>query len=220
MGRIVASSSVQKLSNGKANLPGSTSGTLIKRWRRQEPEAWERLTYLYFPLIYDWCRRKGLTPEDARDVSQNVFLSLSKCTMRFQHKEGANSFRGWLWGVTNNHIKYHLRQNASQPRAAGGSSAVRQFADVAQTVRPSENKSEKSLKPNSESGLVKRALELMRTDFQEPTWRAFWHTTVEGRPAADVAKELGLSTNAVYLAKSRVLRRLREEFEGLLDLST
>lgn len=220
MGWAVVSSSVQKLINGKSSNPGSTSGTLIKRWRQQEPEAWERLTYLYFPLIYDWCRRKGLAPEDSRDVSQNVFLSLSKCTMRFQHKEGENSFRGWLWGVTNNHIKYHLRQSAGQPRAAGGSSAVRQFADVAQTVKPSENKSEESLKRNSESGLVKRALELMRTDFQEPTWRAFWHTAVEGRPAADVADELGLSTNAVYLAKSRVLRRLREEFEGLIDLST
>jgi len=216
MGRAVVSSSVQKLS-GKVDVPGSTSGTLIKRWRRQEPAAWERLTYLYFPLIYDWCRRKGLTPEDARDVSQNVFLSLSKCTMRFQHKGGANSFRGWLWGVTNNHIKYHLRQNASQPRATGGSTAVRQFAEVAQRVKTNENHTDETIEPSRDKGLIKRALELMRKDFQEPTWQAFWHTTVVGRPAADVADELGLSTNAVYLAKSRVLLRLREEFEGLID---
>ena len=156
-------------------------------------------------------------PEDARDVSQNVFLSLSKCTMRFQPGEGANSFRGWLWGVTNNHIKYYLRQESSQPSAVGGSTAVRRMADVAQEAEPAGLESEEMASRTGEQGLLKRALELLRTDFQEPTWRAFWQTTMESRPAAEVAAELGLSANAVYLAKSRVLRRLRQEFEGQLE---
>lgn len=196
--------------------PGSTSGTLIVRWRRQEPDAWERLSYLYFPLIYDWCRRRGLPPEDSRDVTQNVFLSLSKCTMRFQHNDGENSFRGWLWGVTNNHIKVHFRKHANQPRAAGGSTAARRFSELATSTNGAGESVPPTFTANGRRGLVRRALELMRTDFQEPTWRAFWQTAMEGRAAVDVAGDLGISTNAVYLAKSRVLRRLREEFDGLI----
>jgi len=220
MVQAVVNSSVENLSNGKRGDPGSTSGTLIRRWRRQDPEAWERLTYLYFPLIYDWCRRKGLAPEDSRDVSQNVFMSIAKCTMRFQHEEGANSFRGWLWGVTNNHVKYYLRQQAGQPQATGGSSALRRLADIGKVAEAIDDAAEQVDGRNSERGVLKRAVKLMQKDFEEPTWQAFWSTAVEGRPAADVAADLKISTNAVYLAKSRVLRRLREEFEGLIELST
>ncbi|NOY42554.1 MAG: sigma-70 family RNA polymerase sigma factor [Planctomycetes bacterium] len=220
MVRAVVNSSVENLNIGKQGDPGSTSGTLIRRWQGQESEAWERLTYLYFPLIYDWCRRKGLAPEDSRDVSQNVFMSIAKCTMRFQHREGVNSFRGWLWGVTNNHVKYYLRQQVGQPQATGGSSAVRRLADIAKVSETIDDAAEQADARNCEGGVLKRALELMRKDFEEPTWRAFWNTAVEGRPAADVAADLKISTNAVYLAKSRVLRRLREEFEGLIELST
>jgi RNA polymerase sigma-70 factor (ECF subfamily) len=56
---------------------------------------------------------------------------------------------------------------------------------------------------------------IMRGDFEERTWHAFWETAVEKRQAGDVAQTLGISLGAVYMAKSRVLRRLREELDGL-----
>ena len=140
--------------------------------------------------------------------------------MRFQHEGGKNSFRGWLWGVTNNHIKYYLRQRVRQPQGIGGSCAAKQLADIVAEDESTEILTIQTTTQNEKRALLRRALELVQTDFKEATWQAFWYTTIEGRSAADVAEELNITTNAVYLAKSRILRRLREEFEGLLELPT
>ncbi len=65
--------------------------------------------------------------------------------------------------------------------------------------------------------LVRRALEIIQVEFQPSTWRACWECVVEGQPAAKVADKLGLSVDAVYIAKSRVIKRLRQELAGLVD---
>ena len=194
--------------------PGRTSLGLLERCARDDHEAWPRLVDLYYPLVYGWCRRLDLQPEDARDVSQEVFQSLVKCLSRFDAAGGANSFRGWLWGVTRNQLKTYWRRRSAAPVAAGGSDALQQLKEVAvvdDEEPPSDARQDQRL-------VFLQAVELMRGQFEEHTWQAFRRAVVDGDPACEIASDLGMTTNAVYLARSRVMRRLREELPGLLDL--
>jgi RNA polymerase sigma-70 factor (ECF subfamily) len=190
----------------------STSRSLIQRAIGECPQAWERLSLLYTPLVYSWCRRTGLQPHDAADVVQDVFRALLRGLKQFRHDRSGDSFRGWLWTITRNKMLDHRRAEQREPRAAGGSSAQRRFAELPDSA-PEENDPAQSQAVRSE--LARRAMELMRQDFETTTWQAFWLTGVEGKTAAQAAETLGLSPAAVYMAKSRVLRRLREELSGL-----
>jgi RNA polymerase sigma-70 factor (ECF subfamily) len=194
--------------------PGvNTSLTLLERVRANDAEAWRRLVFLYSPLVHFWCRRAGLHEADAADVLQDVFLAVAGAVAGFDRRAGG-AFRAWLWTITRNKLRDHFRRLKDRPEAAGGSEAHRRLLDVpdeepAAPADPSD--------PGSATALLRRALELIRGDFEERTWQAFYRATVEGQPAAALAAELGLSVDAVYQAKARVLRRLREELGNLID---
>ena len=192
----------------------SLSSSLLDRLREQDLEAWQRLTDLYGPLVYSWCRRAGLAPADAADVVQEVFIAVSRAIKTFRRDLPGSTFRGWIATITRNKIQDHFRRCATQPMAKGGS-------DVQQMLQSLAAFEEHSVSTEAQSAadrriLLSRAIELVRTEFEERTWRAFWLTTVENRLPVDAAEELGISLNAVYKACSRILRRLREELEGLL----
>jgi RNA polymerase sigma-70 factor (ECF subfamily) len=191
---------------------GATSLSLLERARANEPAAWRRLVELYSPLVFHWCRKGGLSAEDAADVMQDVFHALAGGLGRFQRRGDGDSFRGWLWGVTRFKLADHFRARGG-PEAAGGSTAYRNLQQAADDLAPPPD----DPSGNGPGGLVHRALGLIRGDFAGPTWQAFWATAIDGRPAAEVAAELGLSLDSVYQARARVLKRLREEFAGLLD---
>jgi RNA polymerase sigma-70 factor (ECF subfamily) len=196
---------------GEANP--SVRASLLERLRAGHAEAWERLTRLYGGTVYVWCRRAGVSEADAADVSQEVFAAVARHIADFRRDRPGDSFRGWLWTITRNKVRDHRRRLADQARATGGTTAQEVMNQVAEAARPgSETAAE------GESGdLYRRALELIRSEFAERTWRAFLMVTVEGRRPADAAAELGTTPGAVYIAKSRVLKRLREEFAGLLE---
>jgi RNA polymerase sigma-70 factor (ECF subfamily) len=193
----------------------SLSSSLLDRLREQDVEAWRRLTDLYGPLVYSWCRRAGLMPADAADVMQEVFIAVSRAIKSFRRDLPGSTFHGWIATITRNKIQDHFRRCATQPLALGGS-------DVQQMLQNLEALDERSVSidaaPSSADRrvLLGRATELVQAEFEERTWRAFWMTVVESRSPADAAEDLGISLNAVYKARSRVLRRLREELEGLL----
>ena len=189
-----------------SDFRASMSTGLLSGLRAHEAEAWHRLVGLYGPVIYGWCKRQGLQPSDAEDVVQEVFRTVLARIGDFRRERPADTFRGWLWTITRNKLGDYIRRCATQPLPVGGSEARERLEQVpvplaAESVGDGLH---------ALGGVCHRALELIRDEYEVPTWQAFWQVVGEGRKPAEVAVDLGLSLNAVYLAKSRVLRRLRE----------
>ena len=190
----------------------STATSLIVRISNADPDAWEKLTTLYGPVVYGWARQAGLQPYDASDVMQNVFHAVAKHIGRFRKELEGDSFRAWLWTISRNKIHDHFRSLKTSAKPVGGTDAYQRLQQL--TEEPPSRESRSGLLELS--GLRQRALELVQGSFEHRTWRAFWRTAVEGDSPADVAADLDISVWAVYKARSRVLQRLREEFEGLI----
>ena len=216
-------------SPGSSSRSSGTSPSLIARIRANETLAWDRLVTLYGPLVYRWCQRAGLQPSDVEDRFQEVFEAVFQHIQQFQKERAGQTFRGWLFTITRNKIRDHFRRQNREPRAPGGTEALRRLhsiADEATLDRGSTaSQARQSLRDRTLDGLTEadrdddkevgalthRALALIRSEFRESSWRAFWRTAIDELPAPDVADELGMSPGAVRVAKSRVLRRLREE---------
>ena len=191
----------------------SISSSLLERIKANDADAWHRLAHLYTPMVYGWARQSELQPADASDLAQEVFQSVATNIASFRREKPSDSFRGWLWTITRNKVRDHFRSLAKQPEATGGSEALRRINEIPES--PPDDSTSGQKKPTAD--LARRALEMMKTDFEEQTWRAFWRTTVEDESPADVATDMGVTVWTVYKARSRVLQRLREEFGDLLD---
>jgi RNA polymerase sigma-70 factor, ECF subfamily len=185
-----------------------TPSSLLMRLRTNPgPEAWQRFVDLYTPLLYFWACRMGLQASDAADLVQEVFALLVQKLPDFNYDQ-QRSFRSWLRTTTVNKWCDHLRRRATALKGAGPQGLENvALPDVAEAIWENEYRQH----------VVGQALEFMQSEFQISTWRAFWGVVVEGKAAALVGQELGLSPDAVYASKARVLRRLREELAGLLD---
>jgi RNA polymerase sigma-70 factor (ECF subfamily) len=184
----------------------TTSVSLLERLRQPAAEAdWVRFVNLYTPLCLCWARRLGLADADAADLVQDVFTVLVRKLPEFTYDRG-RSFRGWLKTVLLNKWREGCRGRPAGHPGAGDPAAW-----------PGPDPAAEAEEAEFQRHLAVRALQLMQAEFQPSTWKACWEHVVCGRPAADVARELNLSVNAVYLATSRVLRRLRQELGGMLD---
>jgi RNA polymerase sigma-70 factor (ECF subfamily) len=184
----------------------TTPVSLLEQLRRPgEQAAWARFVRLYTPLLCLWARRLGLQGADAADLLQDVFVVLVEKLPEFRY-DPHKRFRGWLWTITANKCRARRRRPEALVRAD----------DRALDGLPSPDE-DPAGEAEYRQYVMRRALQLMQTDFQPATWRAFRECVVEDRPAGEVAAELGLTLEAVYAAKSRVLRRLREQLDGLLD---
>jgi RNA polymerase sigma-70 factor (ECF subfamily) len=138
-------------------------------------------------------------------VFQEVFQSVAAHLAGFRRERSGDTFRGWLRTITRNKVNDHFRRRRREPVAVGGSEAR---ALLTQLPEAAESEEERPA-CGAEGELIRRALEMIRGEFEARTWQAFWRTAVDGRCAADVAAELGMSPGAVRVAKSRVLHRLR-----------
>jgi len=194
--------------------PSSISSGLLGRVKAQQPEAWRQLVRLYGPVVYGWCRQSGIQAADAADVAQETFRAVSMGVENFHRERPGDTFRGWLWTVTRNKIRDHFRHDQGLPPAQGGTDAQRQWAQIPDQAPKSSTTSTQS--PSNQS-LTHRGLELVRAGFEDSTWEAFWRTTVDHQPAAAVAEELDMTPAAVYKAKSRIMRRIRQELGELLE---
>jgi RNA polymerase sigma-70 factor, ECF subfamily len=195
---------------------GSTSSTLLARAQANDPLAWQRLVELYSPLVYFWCRRGRLQAADAADVVQDVFHAVARSLDRFQHETERGSFRGWLRRIALNKLHDQSRFRDTNPPAEGGSANHERMQEL--TAEQGEFDPEAPAGPDENWLVLRGALDVFRVDFEDATWQAFWGTTIDNRPAADVALDLGITVNAVYKAKARVLSRLRTELRLLVDL--
>ena len=191
-----------------------TSLSLLQRLRTSDEDAWRRLVHLYSPLVHYWCGRWGVVGSDAEDITQDVFLVVSGRLAEFRRDQPGDTFRGWLRTITRNHLLNHLRRRGQSATAAGGSDARRLLETVAAQAETNPDEDD----PQAElSGLYRRAVDLVRGEFEARTWQMFWAATVDGRVVADIADEQGVTPATVRKAKSRVLHRLKEEVGDLIE---
>jgi RNA polymerase sigma-70 factor (ECF subfamily) len=200
--------------DGNASQANLTSATLIEKVKQGETESWERLMKHYRQLVLWWCAGKVAGPEDADEIAQEVFTTVFTNIGAFTRREQGGGFRAWMRAITRNKLGDYLRRSRNRPAAVGGSDAqailVEVPADEAQASSADDGATERVI-------LLRSALEEVRPEFEPNTWNAAMRTAVEGQPAADVAAALGMTPAAVYIAKSRVLARLRQELGDLLD---
>jgi RNA polymerase sigma-70 factor (ECF subfamily) len=210
----VTDSSDEPNGEGRGEEPSSISSSLLERLKANSPESWRRFVHLFGPVVYQWCRHRGLQAADAGDVGQNVFREVAVRVSDFRRDRRGDTFRGWLWTITQSKIADYWRSQLKGPVATGGSTAQVRLEQLAadSLAEPDSQADAKSL-----GSLYRRGLELIRCEFEERTWQAFWRVVVDRCRPAEVADELGMSVNSVYLAKSRVLRRLRAELGHLFD---
>ena len=187
-------------------MSDSTDVSLLRRLRTSgDGEAWNRFVALYTPLLRNWAARLQAVGPDRDELVQEVLVVLVRTMPEFQYESGGR-FRGWMWTVTKNKWRELLRRRVPDKQV-----------DLDLNSVPIDDPIEATDASEYRKYLVGQALTIMRSEFQSATWQAFLETSMEDSPAAEVASRLGLSVAAVYAAKSRVLRRLRQELTGLTD---
>lgn len=174
---------------------------------------WNRFGQIYGPLVYKWCRQGGIGESDAPDIVQEVFKVVFTKIESFRRERPGDSFHGWLYGVTRYKVLDHFRHLSGHPIAVGGSGAQARWQEVPDPLP--EHQDEQEIRQETQA-LYQQAYEILQIEFEEHTWKAFWRVAVDGVPAAAAAEEQGMSVGAVYNAKSKVLKRLRQVFAGLM----
>jgi len=176
-----------------------------------DDEAWGRFVELYAPLIYRWLRGPfRLQDKDAEDLTQDVLLAVVKEMPTFQYRPGG-SFRAWLFRMVLHRVQGMLRAKKPQlvdPAALAGT--MQAGTDPASELARRWN-------DEHDRHVLHQALGLIERDFEPATWQAFRLIALDGLPAGDAARRVGLTANAARIAKCRVLRRLRQVVEGLVD---
>jgi RNA polymerase sigma-70 factor (ECF subfamily) len=190
-----------------------TSPSLLDRLGREpDPRDWRRLVDLYTPLLHAWLGRHALQASDLDDLTQEILGVVVRELPDFRHNGRAGAFRSWLRMIAVHCVRRFWRDKRYRPAAPGGD-----FEEVlSQLEDPSSQLSAEWDREHNQS-LLRRLLELVEPDFQPKTWQAFQLLVLHRRATAVAAAELGLTVNAVLIAKSRVLQRLRQEAAGLID---
>ncbi|MEZ6060091.1 MAG: sigma-70 family RNA polymerase sigma factor [Planctomycetaceae bacterium] len=201
------------------NPPGqeiseSTSTSLLCRVARGDQQAWKEFVGIYSALIYSRCRSRNLSPDDSADVLQNVFIRVHHSISQFRRDRPGYSFRRWLRTITRNAIVDLLRFRAQDPALLGPNTLAGWFGREGDFL---DDEATFSVSDGSTELVVRRALDAIRDDFEFTTWQAFWRTAVDDQPAVQVAEELNLNPGTVRQAKYKILRRLRDELQGLFD---
>jgi RNA polymerase sigma-70 factor (ECF subfamily) len=176
-------------------------------------EAWREFVALYEPLVYGLARRKGLQDADARDLCQEVFKAVAGAVDQWDPDPARGSFRGWLSRIARNLLLNFLTRKQHEPRGSG-STSVHELLDAQPAADPSATT---LFEAEYKRRVFRWAAAEIKSEFTPTTWQAFWRTAVGSQSPKEVAAELGLSVGAVYIARSRVVARLRQRVEQLED---
>jgi RNA polymerase sigma-70 factor (ECF subfamily) len=190
--------------------PATRASLLVRIRDARDQEAWRQFTEVYAALIYGFARRRGLQDADAADLMQEVLRAVAASAARLDYDPERGSFRSWLYTVTRNKIYTFLARQRRQVRGSGDSAAHERLEET-----PAQDDSRDLWDQEYERRVFSWAAEQVRGEFQQATWDAFWRTAVEGQGAREAGAALGMSVGAVYVAKSRVLARLRDEIQLL-----
>ncbi|HKI37079.1 MAG TPA: sigma-70 family RNA polymerase sigma factor [Gemmataceae bacterium] len=184
----------------------STRASLLLRLRDPQDEgAWAEFVQLYAPLVYGYARKQGLQDAGAADLSQDVFHAVASAIGRLDYDPARGSFRNWLFTVVRRKL---LNWQATRRNRAQGSgdAATHQLLEQCPAPEPQEAEWEAEWQRR----LYDWACVRVRREVTDATWQAFWRTAVDGQPVKQVAADLGISAGAVYIARSRILARLKE----------
>lgn len=187
-----------------------TRPTLLIRLRSRDSEAWRQFVELYAPAVFRMCRRRGLQDADAADVTQEVLRAVAAGPLAYIPERG--TFRSWLYGIVRNKIHDFLDRHSRHPSGSGDSRVLEMMHEVPDTDDEADR-----WEREYQRRLFSLAADKVRAVVDESTWQAFWQTAVDGRTARDVGESLGMSEGAVYVAKSRVVARIKKhvnEIEG------
>jgi RNA polymerase sigma-70 factor (ECF subfamily) len=192
-----------------------TSASLLDRLQTApDSVSWQRLVDLYTPLIRSWLRRHAqLHDQDADDLVQEVLSVVVRKLPQFRHNQRKGAFRTWLRTIAVNCLRDSWRAQRIRPRASGDS----EFQQLLNQLEDPASGLSRLWDEEHDRHVGKRLLELIEPVFEPKTWAAFRGVTLEGKSPDAVAEELGMTVNAVFIAKSRVLSRLRQEAQGLID---
>ncbi len=186
-----------------------TRRSLLARIRdKRDGEAWSQFVAIYSPLVYRFVRRRGLQATDAADVTQEVFRAVAAGIRRFDYDRRQGSFRGWLITVARSKLHKFLRKRQTGMEGSGGTAVLKRLEQHA-----SREDEDAFVEEEYQRCLFHWAAEQVRGDFQESTWQGFWRTSVKGETTNEVADCLGMTVGAVYIARSRVLARLKEKIQ-------
>jgi RNA polymerase sigma factor (sigma-70 family) len=189
--------------------PATRRSLIVKLCDPADHAAWQEFVTLYEPLVYRLARRKGLQDADANDLCQEVFRAVSQAIGGWDPDPGRGSFRGWLSRIARNLLINFLTRRPSQFRGSG-STSIQDLLEAQPAPDPSATA---VFEAEYRKRLFQWAADQVKDEFTPTTWAAFWRTAIEGYPPKDVAAGLGLSVGAVYIARSRVLARLRQRIE-------
>lgn len=183
--------------------PVTRPSLLVRVRDRHDRQAWSEFVEIYTPIVYRYCRKHGLQDEDAADVAQEVLLGVAARVPQFQYDRRQGSFRGWLLTIARRRLCDFFNAHRRHPQGSG-KTAVQQMLE-GEPDRDEQSQWDQEFQRR----LFDWAAARVRHEFEDSTWQAFWQTAVEAVPAKVVAGRLGISLGAVYVAKSRVVSRLR-----------
>jgi len=193
--------------------PTTRHSLVLRLQNLQDQAAWEEFVTIYEPLVFRLARKKGLQDADARDLCQEVFQAVAGAIERWDPDQAKGRFRGWLFRIARNLLVNFLAAQGRHPRGTGRTSVHELLeAQPARSVR-----AEAEFAAEFKRRAFRWAAQQVKNEFTDSTWQAFWKTGVENRGVSDVASELGLSVGAVYIARSRVLSRLKNRVEQLTE---
>jgi RNA polymerase sigma-70 factor (ECF subfamily) len=193
----------------------ATSQSLLERLRdRADEQSWQRLLTVYEPWLRGWLSRHELQPADVEDVLQDILVVVSNKLPDFVHSGQPGAFRTWLRTILTNRVRHFLRERRHRQAVV----APQPLSDWLEQLEDADSALSRQWDLEHDQQLVRRLLASIQAEFSSTTWQVFRMLVLEDRPAAEVAQRFGLTANSVYIAKSRVLARLRVEVRGLVEL--
>jgi RNA polymerase sigma-70 factor (ECF subfamily) len=188
--------------------PQTRPSLLVRIRDRRDDRAWAEFVDAYAPLIHGFARKQGLQDADAADLTQDVLRAVARAAPRLRYDPARGSFHGWLFTVVRNKLRNFLAGRDRRCRGSGDSGVQQLLAE-----QPARDEGEALWELEYQRRQFAWAAQRVRAEVRDLTWQAFWRTAVEGQSGQEVAASLGMSVAAVYLAKSRVMARLKEQLE-------
>ncbi len=196
-----------------SEIPQTRSSLLVRLRDPRDERAWAEFVEIYDPVVYRLARRSGFQDADARELTQEVFVAVAAAIERWEPDPARGKFRTWLFRIARNLTINLLARRRKGPQGTG-STTIHEL--LSQQAAPAAEDSA-LVEQEYRRELFRRSVARIRGEFRPATWEAFWRTGVEGEEIAAVGRSLGMSAGAVYIARSRVMARLRETIQELED---